>query len=86
MCKKGYSKISILLGVTILGVLLKLVFSSLLQKIAKFSRADGLLYQSPPPLYFKTAISCPWQNCIKKSSTRVVRKLIAVKVRKTKKG
>ena len=75
-----------LLGVTTFGVALKFVFISLLQKAAKFSRADGLLYQSPPPLYFKTAISCPWQNCIKKSSTTVVRKIIDVKVQKTKKG
>ena len=43
---------------TVAGFLAMVVFEFEFVKAIKLGRAVGLEYQSPPPLYFKMAISC----------------------------
>jgi hypothetical protein len=54
---KGYENKSGLLGSTVAGFALILVFIFELQNLIKLGREVGLAYQSPPPLYFNKAIS-----------------------------
>ena len=52
------TKISILPASTTSGLVFIFVLMLLLQYAIKFGNAVGLLYQSPPPPYFKTANCC----------------------------
>ena len=49
---------------------------SLLANAIKFGNAVGFAYQSPPPSYFKTAISCPHRVDIPKTKRRKLKNFV----------